>query len=340
MTVPSDTLEAPRPDEPVTPAPEQEVSAAPETAPEGGAAPPGDESAEPKSLLDAALKALKQEPEGQAAAAEPAGDKVESPAAQTPEQTDHQGDAPDGVPMLPDDVFKALPKEARGAINTLRTTVARLKPDAERGAAVADFIRTSGVTPEEYLQLQDVGALLKRDPMAARKVLVDKLAEIDRVMGVTLPDDLREEVEDGYITEERARELSQTRARADRADGAIQAQAEDRRLYGILSGVTEWETETRRGDPDFDRKLPHIQELTKAAVIAAGAAGKPVSSAAEAVEMARQAYSKVNALVTTMAPSRSATRAVPSSAASAPAGTPAPKSLLEAARAGLARAGR
>lgn len=307
---------------------------APAAAPE---APAANGSAEPASLLDAALKALAPEKgDGAAAAAQSAGDAGDSSPAQTPEpQADDQGESLADVPMLPDAVFKALPKEARTAIVDLRKRVKTLQPDADRGAALSRYIAESGVTPDEYVQLQDVGALLKRDPAAARKIIVDKLAEIDRALGNTLPDDLREEVDGGFISEERARELSQARARADRAESTAAATSAEVQQGAMLADVTAWEAEVRRADPDFARKLPDIQARTKLAAMEAAAAGKPVRTGAEAVAMAAAAYKAVNDMLSSFRPAPAATPRVPSSAASAPATAPTPKTLLEAAMAGL-----
>ena len=320
---------------------EPPVSAAPtpEAAPAEPTPPSGDESAQPKTLLEAALSALKpKDVEAPAAAAQSAGDEGAKPdATQASAAAEDQGEPLADVPMLPDAVFKALPQDARKVFVDLRKQVRTLKPDAERGVALSRYLAESGVTGEEFVQLQDAGALLKRDPMAARKILADKIAEIDRVMGVTLPDDLREEVEGGFISEDRARELSQARARAARAEAMVASDRQVLAQQSLLQDVTTWEAEMRRVDADFARKLPDIQSKVRLAVLERQAAGKPVASGAEAVQIAAEAYKAVNDMLASFAPPRVATRPSPSSAASAPATPPAPRTIYEAAMAGLAR---
>jgi len=312
---------------------------APVVATEEPSSPPNGESAEPKTILEAALQALKQDPvEAPAAAAQSAGDEGAKPdTTQDPAAAEDQGEPLAEVPMLPEAVFKALPQEARKVFVDLRKQVRTLKPDAERGSALSRYLAESGVTGEEFVQLQDAGALLKRDPMAARKILADKIAEIDHALGITLPEDLQGEVESGYISEERARELSQARARAARAEEAIAGDRQAQVQQRLLSDVTTWEAEMRRVDADFARKLPDIESRVRLAVLERQASGKPVASGAEAVQIAREAYEAVDKMIASFAPPRTATRPSPSSAASAPATTPAPRTAFEAALAGLNR---
>lgn len=329
----------------VRPAAEPAVESAVQ-APE--AAPAGQEpdtntgdSGGPKTLLDAALKALAPADDAETtAAAEPAGDDGAKPDdTQAPETDTASGDAQDDVPRLSDAVFKALPQEARRAFNQLRTQIKTLRPDATRGAALSRYMQESGISPEEFVALQDAGALLKRDPAAARKILAEKLAEIDRVLGNTLPDDLQQEVEGGYITEERARELAQARARAARAEDTVVADRRQAIQQVIERDVTAWETEMRRVDPDFERKLPDIRDRIDLALRKRVAEKNYLRSGAEAVQIAQDALKAVNALVASFTAPKADTRRVPSSAASAPATRAQPRTIYEAAEQGLARTG-
>lgn len=322
---------------------EPPVSTSP--APEAATAQPSPdtsgESAEPKTLLEAALSALGQKTsDAPAAAAQSAEDTgANTPPTQNPEADTSQGEPLDDVPMLPEADFKALPAPVRKSFVELRKLVKNLRPDAERGTALSRYLAESGVSPEEFVQLQDAGALIKRDPMAARKILADKLAEIDRAIGLTLPDDLKNEVEAGYISEERARELSQARARAARAEETVTQTRQATAQQVLLGAVTEWESQIRGVDADFARKLPEIQSKVRLKVLEREAAGQPVTSASEAVKIAQDAYREVNEMLAAFAPPRVATRPTPSSAASAPAANPQPRTIYEAAAAGLRRAG-
>lgn len=298
--------------------------------------------AEPVSALDAALKALAKGSEPAAAtAAQPAEETVEV----TPEQQAHpegvQDESLAEIPKLAPDVFSALPKEARTAFNQLRKQVATIRPDAERGQAVANFLQASGITPQEFAELQDVGALMKRDPMKAREALLKHLDTLDTRLGLKLPDDIRQDVDGGYISEDRATELSRTRAEAD----ALRQQVAERETavaaQSMGAAVEAWEQEIRRGDPDYGRKQANIMREVTTQIQLRQARGETVRSATEAVALAQEAYAAVNEM---LKPFRVASPPVPrgpsSAASSAPAATPEPTTAVEAAKLALAKRGR
>lgn len=337
MLIESDTSTEALASEAPAAAPEPAVSPEPAAAPEGAGS---EASAEPTTLLEAAMKALQPEAKpGAAQAAEPAGETsaADTGPAQTPEAEAPAGEPRDGVPHLPDAVFKTLPKEARQTIIALRKQHDTLKPDADRGVALSRFLQETGITVQEYDELIEVGALMKRaDTLPqAREKIVAKLAEIDRALGITLPEDLHQEVEQGFLPEDRARELSQTRAQAERLQRERAAEEAQRAEQAVVTELQAWESEARRVDPDFDRKLPDIQAKVRLAALEAQQAGRPLRSGAEAVRMARKAHEDINAMLASFRPAPQATRPSPSSAASAPATAPAPKTIYEAAAAGL-----
>jgi hypothetical protein len=287
--------------------------------------------AEPSSLLDAALKALgSTKPEVTAADAATAGDP--------PDRNDgvdegaSQAEGQDGLPHIPDAEFKALPKSVRTAVNQMRQRVRALAPQAERGAAVETYLQQAGLTIEEFREGQEVMALIKRDPRAALAKLEERVTELRRYVGVDLPDDLQQDVEAGYITEERARELSQERAGRVHAEQSLRATTQATAQHAMLSDVAAWESTIRQTDPDFARKLPFVQEKARLAVLSLG---RPVRDGAEAVGIVKQAYADTNAMLRGFAPQPAATRPSPASAASAPAASVQPKNIYEAARMAL-----
>lgn len=311
-------------------------AAAPVAAPEPVATP-----AEPTSALDAALKALaKGRDEAPATAAQPA-----ETATATPEQPAQPEDAQDeslaDIPKLAPDVFSALPKEARTAFNALRKQVATIRPDAERGQAVAKFLQASGITPQEFAELQDVGALMKRDPRQAREALLKHLDRLDTALGLKLPDDIKNDVDQGYLSEERATELSQKRAEAD----ALRRQVEEREAavaaHSMGAAVEAWEQEIRRQDADYGRKQTNIMREVTTQLELRKAQGRPVRTSAEAVALAQEAYATVNEMLKPFrAPAPVVPRGPSSAASSAPAAMPEPTTAFEAAKQALAKRGR
>lgn len=309
-------------------------SAAPAAAPEPAASTPED-TGEPKTALEAALKALEKSAPGDAAAAKPA-ETVESTEPQPTAAEDAQDESLDDVPMLPAEVFSALPQEARSTFNALRKQVKTYREDAVRGRAVTEYLQTAGLAPEEFAELQSVGALMKRDPTKAREVLLEHVARIEEYLGLRLPDDIHQDVEQGFISEDRARELSQARAKARAAETAVAEREAMEATRQKVGAVEAWEAATRETDPDFDAKLPNVRQAVELEILRRERAGQPVATPKDALDVVKAAYESTNAMLKRFAPRTARVPASPSSAAPVPAAPPAePKTALEAAWAAL-----
>jgi len=313
-----------------------EAVAAPAVAPEAPAQP--DKTAEPTSALEAALKALDKGKVASATAAQPADDAAHSESTQPGQPEDRQDESLADVHKIAPDVFSALPKEARAAFNQLRKQVGTLRPDAERGQAVAAFIRASGVTPEEFAELQDVGALMKRDPAKAREALLQHLDRLDTVLGIKLPDDIRQDVDGGYLSEDRATELSQARARAAALEHEVGQRDAAAAADSMRGALEAWEMQARRTDPDMDRKLPSLMREVKLTLLERAQAGRPVRLVEDAVAIAQAAYGTTNEMWRASRPASNPVPRAPSSAVSSvPSAAPEPTTPLEVVYAALAR---
>src|SRR3546814_2585723 len=88
-----------------------------------------------------------------------------------------------------------------------------------------------GLSPAEAAEGFTVMAMIKVDPAGALKALEAKADEIRQFLGEKLPDDLQKEVEDGTISEGRAKELAQARnhraALANQVKAGTQAREAD-----------------------------------------------------------------------------------------------------------------
>jgi len=291
---------------------------APEAAPASSDAPPAAEaSAEPKTALEAALKALAaKQPADPPATAQPVDATPDTKPAQPEAPEADQSDALTDVPRLPPDVFRLLPQEARAAFNALRKQVGALRPDAERGQAVARYMQASGVTPQEFADLQDAGALMKRDPAKAREVLLRHLDKIDTALGLKLPDDIREGVETGTIDEASASEFAKARAERDAYRAELEARERAAASAAMTAAVMGWEERTRRTDADLERKLPSIMREVELALTKRKAAGISVATPEEAVDIVQQAYAATEKMLAPFRRSATPVPASPSSAAS------------------------
>jgi hypothetical protein len=165
-------------------------------------------------------------------------------------------------------------------------------------------------------------------------------------LGITLPQDLDSEVRAQRMTFDAAAQVSRDRyARAlaeQRATRVTQVadtqQTEAQRANfarSIEQTVSAWETGIRQTDPDYGRKEETVRQLLWSVVHEQG----PPQSPAHAVEIAKEAYNRANTVLRSSAPQRQPTRSVPSSINRAASGArPEPRSMMEAAELGLARA--
>jgi hypothetical protein len=167
-----------------------------------------------------------------------------------------------------------------------------------------------------------------------------------QALGITLPQDLQNEVTQKRLTFDAAAQVSRDRyaralaeQRATRVTQVANTQhsaAQQQHLsQSIEQAVSAWETGIRATDPDYARKEETVKNFLWAVVQERGAP----NSTAHAVEIAKEAYARANRSIQQFSPQRQPTRAVPSSINRAASGArPEPKSLMEAAMAGLERA--
>ena len=268
-----------------------------------GSPPSDDKEAPPKSLLDVISNVV-----------EPA--KMEAPEETSASETVTSDDAktPEGEQELSEEELAKLPfgkhprfKKVLGERNAFKqqasefqAQVQELEGPAGQYQRIDGFLRNAGIQPAEFVELMQVGALLKNDPEAARQELIRRLIDLDKITGHALPEDLRKDVEEGRLEEQRARELSIARAREARATETakvattharhVEQSTQVERFQGeVVDAVSGWEQRTRASDPDFAAK----EELIADRVIALNARLGPPKSAEDAVRRAEQAHKAV-----------------------------------------------
>jgi len=144
-----------------------------------------------------------------------------------------------------------------------------------------------------------VMALMKSDPAAAREALLDQLHMLNQFLGHALPQDLQEQVDEGYVTEDVARELAFRRNNDVRLQQqhqqltAQQQQQQEQQQVQAVRGqmaqaVASWETQIRQGDPDYAAKEPFVVRELQALQTQ-----YRVDTPEQAVQLARMAYDNV-----------------------------------------------
>lgn len=300
--------------------------------------------AEESSLLDVLRDAVKpEEAETQAPASEA---KKDEPAEAATEAEPAEDAADSKLPFAKHPRWQQVQAQRRAAqaeasdaktkLSEAEQQIQSLEPVARQFGAIEAFRQQNNLEVGELAEGLKWAAAVKNNPDAAITLLMPVFEKLMTASGRTLPADLRQDVEEGRITEERARELSMARARGERAtEQATRAEqdAETQRARraaedlgaNIQNSIAEWETAERGRDPDFDRKQPMIVAQAKA--IAADE-GNP-KSPEEALAIVKRAHQAVTEHLRSVLPKPREIRRPPAGSPHVET-RPAPKSLREA----------
>lgn len=238
--------------------------------------PPQQEAVKEESMLDVVQAALKTPKEDAAASDEPDPAKAAAPGSEKPEEA--LGELTDA------ELAKYGPRAQRRIRDLVKQTheLRRMQqeyaPKADFHDKVVGFIQQKGLTTEEVDFTFAMMAAVKENPRVAYDALVPIVQELQRRVGVALPDDLQQDVNVGLITPERARELSQARAEAalngqraeqiEQRTRAEQAEQQRQRFVGGVHGViANWEQQNKARDPDWSLKSNRIAEKLELAFV-------------------------------------------------------------------------
>ena len=290
-----------------------------------------DANQSPASLLDVVQDVLKKE--------EPEPEASSPPEAEPDQEVEPEAKA-EG-----EDADVPFHKHPRWAERTKELQA--LRPQAEAYQAITGFMERSNLSGEEVAEGFEIMALLKSgDPInlvKARDWFQERLTALNTSIGDTLPADLQQQVEDGLVDPDVARNLSRTRAEAQYLRAQEQErtkrereEAERARAHenteAMRSVVISWETQVKAKDPDYAKKAKLVEAQAQAMV---ARNGKSPATAQEALDLVEAAYREVNEALKPMQP-----RPQPISPSPAGATTrvvAAPKSVREAIESALNR---
>jgi hypothetical protein len=339
--------------------------------------PDADRTAEKTSLLDAMtqglkevtptgtdddileLDGLKESPPSEGAA--DAGDDVSADAVS--EDTD-LGPDPDELKLdadqpkqttpepeveLPEEItdkeLQQYGKRSRKRIQQLLEQRATLQAQVEAVRPMAEAILPLGLKPDDVnTGLGLIAALNRGEFDTFLKGVAPFVNLAQQATGQALPPDLQQQVSQGYITLDLAKQLATSRLQAQLATGRQRQTEEQMQVerQAILANtlrktVSDWEAATRASDPDYAAKEALIRSEVQARMVGHGVPRTPEA----ALQMARDAYNEVNTRLAAFKPKPVSTRPSPSSASSV--STPVhqqPKSLMDAMMHGLRTAQR
>jgi hypothetical protein len=261
-------------------------------------------------------------------------------------------------PELPDEVtadeLSKYGKTAKRRINKLTRQrekltgeVQRLKdmePSAQAADQVTKYLRDNDISRDDFLMTLELASAMRRGDFKTFYEGVKpymKLAE--EYLGVSLPPDLQQQVQQGHMTSQAAsmyskermdRAMAQTNvARQQQAMQQIQqtsqqTQQQQQREYlagQVRDTVNAWEQQIMRTDPDYAAKQPAVQDTMWAVVREQGVPQSPD----HAVKIAQEALRRVNERFSSWSPQRRPTSRSPSSTGRSAGVTPEPKNLLD-----------
>ena len=233
--------------------------------------------------------------------------KVVDPASPT-EGEEVQGQAAGTEPKKPDDEnYSDVPFNKHPRFQQLLREAKANKQDAERYRNVDRFLFDAGLSSEEAADGLTIMGLAKTNPAEAWKQIRPWLEKLVVAAGEVIPEDLRERVAKGELTQDAALEVSKARATAASVQVAqsFRTQQEERRqatdaANAVQQAAADWEADRMAKDPNFAAKQPAIM---KEVVFLQRTEGMPATREG-VLDMLKRAYKVVNDTLkpTTVAP--------------------------------------
>jgi len=215
--------------------------------------------------------------------------------------------------------------------NEQKKLAEQFREDSEQYQKIVDFIGSNNLSADDAAEGFRIMSLIKNNPGEAHEILQGHLNSVNELTGRKLPDDIQGKLDDGFLDEDAAKELSQARANlqreqqlrqqdketAEQAEQASRKQKADQQLNYLRKVVKDWEETTRNSDPDFSLKQDEINDRVAALV---NERGRPVTSD-QVLGIANDAYKTVTERYKSRTPPRQNIR---TSTGGKLSGTPSP----------------
>ena len=245
--------------------------------------------------------------------------------------------------------FQRMNSKTRRKVRALQEQAVRvqtLEAPARAAESLNAYLQESNIDNESFTTLLGLGAALQKGDF---KTFLEGVAPYVQLaqeyLGHTLPQDLREQVLNGHMTEDGARHVARQRLELvqrnehlsrEARTATVQQEASQRTLIEqnantIADTVTSWENSVKASDPDYKHKEAAIRDFTRA-ILAERGAPRDVN---QALDMAKEAYRRANEYAKQFAPRPRPTATTPSGTRSNGSSVPEPRTLAEAAIMGL-----
>ena len=181
--------------------------------------------------------------------------------------------------------------------NELKETVSRLQNDSDQYSKITDFISKNNLSAKDAVEGFKIMSAIRNNPESAYGILGHHLNNVSKITGRSLPKDIQAKVDDGFLDEDAAKELSQGRANLARerhlrkADQAkAQRQQVDTQSGLLTNALQTWGESTLAKDLDFGLKQEEFNDRVVALVNERGQPGTQT----EVLALVEDAYATVN----------------------------------------------
>lgn len=300
------------------------------------------------SFLDALSKAVETEPTSSSDEPQPEDDgeddaEAEASAEETPDQTaeTETEEDPEDLPDEPSEAeLKAMSARTKRRIEKLLAERKEARGEAEQAKPILSYMRENDIPMQDVDVVLGMAAQLRHGDFAGFLRTVEPYVNLARqYTGQVLPKDLKEQVDQGFVSPQVAQELAYRRAQeqvskqqAQRQSQAQENEVRNLRGQAIRTAVQQWEDTVKRSDPDYEAKADLIRRTAQALIAERGAPQTPE----DAVSYVKMAYEEANKTVTRFRPKPKATQPTPSSVhQSSKTPQPEPDSMFDVVRQSL-----
>ncbi len=204
-----------------------------------------------------------------------------------------------------DENFSDVPFHKHPRFQRLLQERNTFKTDAARYKNVESFIDNAGLSAEEAADGLSIMGLAKTDPAEAWKQIKPWVQNLLIASGEALPEDLRQRVQSGEMSQEAALELSRANARVQstHATQSFREQREQHRQQteaanSLRNAAQEWVQDRVLKDPNFANKETAV---LKEVLFMQQTEGKP-NTRAGVTDQLQRAYKAVNSALKPAAP--------------------------------------
>jgi hypothetical protein len=236
-------------------------------------------------------------------------------------------------------------RQVIGQRNEAREQLETLQPKAEKFDQMTQYLASNNIETDELNNAVEVIRLVKSgDYQKAFDALAPTIQSLQQVLGKQLAPDLQQEVQAGYLDQERAAELQRLRmqqqmdAQRSQQEQQLaqqrQQEAYERTIQTAQAAADGWAKEKAASDPDWTMKSDMVAAEISLQVQRLGREGYPQTEQAVR-ELADQALATVESRLKKFAPKPAPVQRTPAPTTSSQK-LAEPNSLLDAVKNGLA----